>query len=178
MCLVVFQSEDGIRDRKVTGVVTFFFASRRRHTRFQGDWSSDVCSSDLSNDPVLAIVRWAPSLPCPGMPLGSPKPPVCTFCTGALTVGVAEDPNSPVWTICAGRAPPGICLSTAGAKLLTTTLGGATSGRLGVRISRGTVSFGVGNTAGGNSLACTTGGGVLALNGFGCKLGMGMSSVT
>src|SRR5256885_1730369 len=26
----------------------FFFSSRRRHTRLQGDWSSDVCSSDLS----------------------------------------------------------------------------------------------------------------------------------
>src|SRR5256885_2411375 len=25
----------------------FFFSSRRRHTRLQGDWSSDVCSSDL-----------------------------------------------------------------------------------------------------------------------------------
>src|SRR5690606_40770369 len=25
----------------------FFFASRRRHTRFSRDWSSDVCSSDL-----------------------------------------------------------------------------------------------------------------------------------
>src|SRR5256885_12812935 len=37
-----------------TGVMTslhercfFFFSSRRRHTRLQGDWSSDVCSSDL-----------------------------------------------------------------------------------------------------------------------------------
>src|SRR5256885_11220817 len=28
--------------------VHFFFSSRRRHTRLQGDWSSDVCSSDLS----------------------------------------------------------------------------------------------------------------------------------
>src|SRR2546426_6141085 len=27
---------------------SFFFSSRRRHTRLQGDWSSDVCSSDLS----------------------------------------------------------------------------------------------------------------------------------
>src|SRR5256885_12466385 len=27
--------------------VVFFFSSRRRHTRLQGDWSSDVCSSDL-----------------------------------------------------------------------------------------------------------------------------------
>src|SRR5260370_27465574 len=30
------------------GVVCFFFSSRRRHTRFKCDWSSDVCSSDLS----------------------------------------------------------------------------------------------------------------------------------
>src|SRR5688500_20411923 len=29
----------------MTGI--FFFSSRRRHTRLQGDWSSDVCSSDL-----------------------------------------------------------------------------------------------------------------------------------
>src|ERR1039457_7400360 len=28
-----------------------FFSSRRRHTRLQGDWSSDVCSSDLMNPP-------------------------------------------------------------------------------------------------------------------------------
>src|SRR2546430_12009610 len=28
-------------------VVCFFFSSRRRHTRFDCDWSSDVCSSDL-----------------------------------------------------------------------------------------------------------------------------------
>src|SRR2546430_9862241 len=28
--------------------VFFFFSSRRRHTRFDCDWSSDVCSSDLS----------------------------------------------------------------------------------------------------------------------------------
>src|SRR5690606_40740379 len=27
----------------------FFFSSRRRHTRFSRDWSSDVCSSDLEN---------------------------------------------------------------------------------------------------------------------------------
>src|SRR2546430_6600235 len=29
------------------GVSFFFFSSRRRHTRFDCDWSSDVCSSDL-----------------------------------------------------------------------------------------------------------------------------------
>src|SRR5207248_4149610 len=30
-----------------SGEVVFFFSSRRRHTRSYGDWSSDVCSSDL-----------------------------------------------------------------------------------------------------------------------------------
>src|SRR5438876_4716675 len=29
-------------------VLCFFFSSRRRHTRWTGDWSSDVCSSDLT----------------------------------------------------------------------------------------------------------------------------------
>src|SRR2546427_13006201 len=29
-------------------VFFFFFSSRRRHTRFDCDWSSDVCSSDLA----------------------------------------------------------------------------------------------------------------------------------
>src|SRR5207253_4363847 len=29
------------------GMVFFFFSSRRRHTRWPRDWSSDVCSSDL-----------------------------------------------------------------------------------------------------------------------------------
>src|SRR6266853_2248389 len=29
-------------------ITFFFFSSRRRHTRFDCDWSSDVCSSDLA----------------------------------------------------------------------------------------------------------------------------------
>src|SRR5256885_10909538 len=33
--------------------IFFFFSSRRRHTRLQGDWSSDVCSSDLLNAPEM-----------------------------------------------------------------------------------------------------------------------------
>src|SRR5256885_9794024 len=32
-------------------LLSFFFSSRRRHTRLQGDWSSDVCSSDLQREP-------------------------------------------------------------------------------------------------------------------------------
>src|SRR6266487_740522 len=30
-------------------MIFFFFSSRRRHTRWTGDWSSDVCSSDLEH---------------------------------------------------------------------------------------------------------------------------------
>src|SRR5690606_7794791 len=33
-----------------------FFSSRRRHTRFSRDWSSDVCSSDL-NQPIILSKR-------------------------------------------------------------------------------------------------------------------------
>src|SRR5262245_62207279 len=35
----------------------FFFSSRRRHTRCLSDWSSDVCSSDLSDDVGLCLDR-------------------------------------------------------------------------------------------------------------------------
>src|SRR5439155_7242102 len=35
-------------------VFCFFFSSRRRHTRWPRDWSSDVCSSDLGS--LLATV--------------------------------------------------------------------------------------------------------------------------
>src|SRR6266487_4729605 len=31
-------------------MIFFFFSSRRRHTRWTGDWSSDVCSSDLERE--------------------------------------------------------------------------------------------------------------------------------
>src|SRR3989475_7491551 len=44
----------------------FFFSSRRRHTRFDCDWSSDVCSSDLTTSVVRASVNdpaYTPSLP-------------------------------------------------------------------------------------------------------------------
>ena len=33
----------------------FFFSSRRRHTRSDRDWSSDVCSSDLESDVATAV---------------------------------------------------------------------------------------------------------------------------
>src|SRR5256885_13159991 len=49
----------------------FFFSSRRRHTRLQGDWSSDVCSSDLYERqsallPGLASQHFIDALPSLG----------------------------------------------------------------------------------------------------------------
>src|SRR5207253_8067053 len=46
----------------------FFFSSRRRHTRWPRDWSSDVCSSDL--DP-----RFAPRSACPPARNAAPTDP-------------------------------------------------------------------------------------------------------
>src|SRR5690348_17947203 len=39
----------------------FFFSSRRRHTRWTGDWSSDVCSSDLLKLQTAAQARANPA---------------------------------------------------------------------------------------------------------------------
>src|SRR5207237_3455223 len=37
-----------LMSHRILSLHIFFFTSRRRHTRFKCDWSSDVCSSDLS----------------------------------------------------------------------------------------------------------------------------------
>src|SRR2546426_12390848 len=42
----------------------FFFSSRRRHTRLQGDWSSDVCSSDLLSSNDTEAHLYHPALLC------------------------------------------------------------------------------------------------------------------
>src|SRR3989454_7484383 len=69
---------------------SFFFSSRRRHTRLQGDWSSDVCSSDLS--PYMfgfpgAVVKSSISLfkrnPAPATVTALPKPPFKVVVTAA-----------------------------------------------------------------------------------------------
>src|SRR6267154_3101016 len=41
----------------------FFFSSRRRHTRWTGDWSSDVCSSDLALAYAEHAFRLRPQTP-------------------------------------------------------------------------------------------------------------------
>ena len=47
----------------------FFFSSRRRHTRLQGDWSSDVCSSDLSPMAKFSLWWWELDPKAPGSQL-------------------------------------------------------------------------------------------------------------
>src|SRR5256885_1701446 len=53
---VIIDSSSGVRNRSdldefSEACAAVFFSSRRRHTRLQGDWSSDVCSSDLTGIP-------------------------------------------------------------------------------------------------------------------------------
>src|SRR5258707_11868419 len=43
-CIIILDRHTYI----VVCICFFFFSSRRRHTRYWRDWSSDVCSSDLS----------------------------------------------------------------------------------------------------------------------------------
>src|SRR5437867_6027397 len=51
----------------------FFFSSRRRHTRSYGDWSSDVCSSDLVGKTILMSFL----LPSPALAEGSSSGSSC-----------------------------------------------------------------------------------------------------
>src|SRR2546426_9449185 len=54
------------------GVGRVFFSSRRRHTRLQGDWSSDVCSSDL---PAACSGDWPSTAPPHCSSTAGPRPP-------------------------------------------------------------------------------------------------------
>src|SRR5256886_3589776 len=47
-----------VHPKRIVLEVFFFFSSRRRHTRFDCEWSSDVCSSDLNPE-----VRINPATP-------------------------------------------------------------------------------------------------------------------
>src|SRR5690606_39807041 len=72
-----------------------FFSSRRRHTRFSRDWSSDVCSSDLLHHyhhylhhhlPLLLFLL-LPLLPYPFIPLLFPlRLPLLHFLTHTMTL--------------------------------------------------------------------------------------------
>src|SRR3989454_5886338 len=63
----------------------FFFSSRRRHTRLQGDWSSDVCSSDLPQEKSSPAPSSSSSVTCAfaGIPSASPTKSTSTSSTTA-----------------------------------------------------------------------------------------------
>src|SRR5690606_40318864 len=76
----------------VSGVV-FFFSSRRRHTRFSRDWSSDVCSSDLVAALCLSGTGCAAGRTRARRRLAQPVPSLYTCTTlfnGALTTPCAR----------------------------------------------------------------------------------------
>src|SRR5690606_41046482 len=55
----------------------FFFSSRRRHTRFSRDWSSDVCSSDLPSS-LSFLYPASRSFFCSAHAVWKPKSPLAT----------------------------------------------------------------------------------------------------
>src|SRR5690606_39288986 len=66
-------------------LVYFFFSSRRRHTRFSRDWSSDVCSSDLPLKHLWTTAAFRISVLC------LTKNAVCHCFLSTLTVRRAKD---------------------------------------------------------------------------------------
>src|SRR5256885_9500581 len=65
-----------------------FFSSRRRHTRLQGDWSSDVCSSDLWKAEVRLAPGW--TLNTTAFPPATMPIPLLMIVSVGLVVGVME----------------------------------------------------------------------------------------
>src|SRR5207248_4354193 len=57
---------------RLRGVMFFFFSSRRRHTRSYGDWSSDVCSSDLKGRANM-LPKNNTAVQSPRLVLGTPE---------------------------------------------------------------------------------------------------------
>src|SRR2546427_325324 len=58
--LIAKSENNSVFEAFISGVVRstiFFFSSRRRHTRFDCDWSSDVCSSDLDSMAKTLSIR-------------------------------------------------------------------------------------------------------------------------
>src|SRR3712207_8941236 len=76
-------------------IMLFFFSSRRRHTRYWRDWSSDVCSSDLHAE-ILAIKKACETLgdwrlsDCEMYVTLEP----CPMCTGAIIQSRSEEHTS------------------------------------------------------------------------------------
>src|SRR3712207_8087829 len=85
--------------RRASAHSFFFFSSRRRHTRYWRDWSSDVCSSDLSvgvayevgeNEPRLGFIY------CHYLPIGAVEELLvaCEHIIKGTTVSVQNEDGS------------------------------------------------------------------------------------
>src|SRR2546427_2746071 len=104
---------------EVVGSELFFFSSRRRHTRFDCDWSSDVCSSDLDGASIAIIhagsggkartlVLEAPHVFTEGMGLRSIAQGRGAFEAGGLRARLSQHPQgggAGFW----GWEPPLLC---------------------------------------------------------------------
>src|SRR5207248_7307278 len=120
-----------------------FFSSRRRHTKSYGDWSSDVCSSDLRPASLIYHVgRASPeggALPCRGpsplsvdqrsAPAGISSRSPANGCRGAPAAHACR------WRACLGTFA--YTLTSAQVLILVSDSGGFRSIRAGVRTSIG-----------------------------------------
>src|SRR3712207_8182246 len=70
----------------------FFFSSRRRHTRYWRDWSSDVCSSDLN---PFARIHWRASLVPAAAVIPAPIAYIKVAAVKKLVVGSWERAGGP-----------------------------------------------------------------------------------
>src|SRR3712207_8684479 len=80
-------------------MTTFFFSSRRRHTRYWRDWSSDVCSSDLSDG-----ARSGPTKRSDTAVDAPPHPDADARDSGGTATAIAVAPagGTEHWTVVAG----------------------------------------------------------------------------
>src|SRR2546428_1408208 len=86
-------------DALVTAIEVFFFSSRRRHTRSDRDWSSDVCSSDL----LLAACAGA------GQPASAPEASASSTAAASATVAPVQAVSSEYGRLTLKTAPRASC---------------------------------------------------------------------
>src|SRR5690348_18105022 len=77
----------------------FFFSSRRRHTRWTGDWSSDVCSSDLAGATTGVAMTGGGARRSSLWPRAMPMPRASGFGAGRSEEHTSEL-QSPVHLVC------------------------------------------------------------------------------
>src|SRR5256885_6757070 len=113
----------------------FFFSSRRRHTRLQGDWSSDVCSSDLEKKisdlkmgallsvaqgsvepPRVMVVTYTPANAKPGAPVIGLIGKAVTFDAGGISIKPADGMEKMKYDMAGGATMLGVMRALAALK--------------------------------------------------------------